>query len=180
MVTVEPITPTAAAILKAMRLRALKDSPTAFGSTYAMEAQLSDAEWKLRAEKWNGDRAMGYLALDNVDPCGIVGSFLDENTPTTAHLVSMWVAPSHRRCGVGRVLIERIIDWAGSRGVDTLRLMVTSSNDAAIRFYEGMEFKKTGHTEPYPNDPALLEYEMIRSVNYVKDAVAVPVGAGGC
>ncbi|MGY8827382.1 MAG: GNAT family N-acetyltransferase [Candidatus Latescibacterota bacterium] len=40
-------------------------------------------------------------------------------------------------------------------------LMVTSNNEAAISFYESLRFEKNGHTEPYPNDPALIEYEMI-------------------
>ena len=38
--------------------------------------------------------------------------------------------------------------------------MVTSSNDAAIRFYERLGFAKTGRVQPYPNDGALVEYEM--------------------
>jgi ribosomal protein S18 acetylase RimI-like enzyme len=40
--------------------------------------------------------------------------------------------------------------------------MVTSRNDAAMRFYERLGFKRTGRTEPYPDDPALVEYEMAR------------------
>jgi len=38
--------------------------------------------------------------------------------------------------------------------------MVTNNNFAAIAFYKRLGFAPTGHTEPYPNDPALIEYEM--------------------
>jgi len=42
--------------------------------------------------------------------------------------------------------------------------MVTSNNERAIRFYERLGFAKTGRTEPYPNDLAIIEYEMLRPV----------------
>jgi ribosomal protein S18 acetylase RimI-like enzyme len=38
--------------------------------------------------------------------------------------------------------------------------MVTNSNQGAIAFYERQGFSLTGTTEPYPNDPSLIEYEM--------------------
>jgi ribosomal protein S18 acetylase RimI-like enzyme len=43
-------------------------------------------------------------------------------------------------------------------------LTVTSNNGTAMRFYEGLGFARTGRTEPYPNDPALFEHEMERSI----------------
>jgi ribosomal protein S18 acetylase RimI-like enzyme len=79
----------------------------------------------------------------------------------------MWVAPTHRRRGVGQLLVNRITDWARSRNILALSLMVTSSNDPAIRFYHQLGFAKTGRTEPYPNDASLVEYEMIRSVDAI-------------
>jgi hypothetical protein len=39
------ITPENALVFKTVRLRALQESPTAFGSTYAKESQFSDADW---------------------------------------------------------------------------------------------------------------------------------------
>lgn len=44
MITIEPITPQTALTFKAARLRALQDTPSAFGSTYAKESQLTDAD----------------------------------------------------------------------------------------------------------------------------------------
>jgi len=81
---------------------------------------------------------------------------------TQAHLVSMWTAPSHRRRGVGRLLLDKVFAWAGRRGARSLCLLVTSNNSAAIRFYECLGFSRTGRTEPYPNDPSVLEYQMRR------------------
>jgi ribosomal protein S18 acetylase RimI-like enzyme len=40
-----------------------------------------------------------------------------------------------------------------------------SNNEPAILFYQRLGFARTGRTEPYPNDPALIEYEMSRAIS---------------
>jgi ribosomal protein S18 acetylase RimI-like enzyme len=162
--SLERITPGNSSVFKAIRLTALQDSPSAFGGTYARESELSDADWLKRAADWGGARSVGYLAMDSGSGCGIVAAFLDERDPLTAHLISMWVAPTHRRAGIGRSLIAAIDAWARTRGTHALRLMVTSSNQSAIEFYKRNGFSMTGNTKPYPNDPTLLEYEMSRAI----------------
>lgn len=160
MITIEPITAQNAALFKIVRLRALQDAPYAFGSTYAKEAAFDDAEWLRRVDRMNGDKGVGFLAMDGDAGCGIVGAFLDANDVTQAQLVSMWMAPTHRARGIGRMLVKEVLAWARRLGARTLLLMVTSNNEPAIRFYEKLGFTRTGRTEPYPNDPAVLEYEM--------------------
>jgi ribosomal protein S18 acetylase RimI-like enzyme len=164
MPTLKPITATPIADFRSVRLRALADSPLAFGSTHAKESQFTEADWNRRVLQWNSEQSTAFLAWDDSDSCGIVACFLDVDHPTQAHLVSMWVAPTHRKLGVGRLLVNHMIDWARSRNAMTLHLMVTSCNDNAMRFYERLGFARTGKTEPYPNDPALVEYEMVRSI----------------
>jgi ribosomal protein S18 acetylase RimI-like enzyme len=161
----EPITLENIALFKKVRLRALQDTPNAFGSTYAKECQLSDVDWIKRAIRWNGETGIGFLALDGGVPCGIAGSVLDQADVTRAHLLSMWTAPAHRRRGIGSRLVNEIVGWARQRGVRVLQLMVTSHNEPAISLYEHLGFIRTGRTEPYPNDPSLIEYEMLRPVS---------------
>lgn len=164
MIAIEPITPLNTFLFKAVRLRALLDAPHAFGSTYAKESQLTDSDWIKRVERWNGESGAGFLAMDGDTACGIAGSFLDQNDPTRAQLISMWTAPTHRHRGIGRLLVKGVLNWAGSRSARILQLMVTSNNETAIRFYERLGFTRTGRTEPYPNDPAVIEYEMSRPI----------------
>lgn len=164
MVTLEPVTPALAATYRDTRLRALRDAPTAFVSTYAKEAAFTDDEWRARAALWDGERSVAYLAMDGPDACGLAGGYFDTDDPTRASLVSMWVAPEYRVHGVGRVLVEAVIAWARQRGVRRLYLMVTSINDRAIAFYERLGFVRTGHTEPYENDPAIDDVEMVREI----------------
>lgn len=164
MIAIEQITQLNTSLFKAVRLSALRDAPHAFGSTYAKESQFTESDWIARVERWNGDRGVGFLARDGDTACGIAGSFLDEKDPACAHLVSMWTAPTHRQLGIGRLLVNNIFNWARGRGARILQLMVTSNNEPAIRFYERLGFARTGRTEPYPNDPTVIEYEMAQPI----------------
>ena len=169
MTVIETITPLNVSLFKDVRLRALQDAPYAFGSTYARESEFSESEWLARVERWNGERGAGFLAMDGGSPCGIAGALLDLTDSTRAQLVSMWTAPTHRQRGIGRLLVDEVLRWAQTRYVQLLLLMVTSTNQSAIRFYEGLSFTRTGRTEPYPNDPALIEYEMSRPIPFTAD-----------
>ena len=164
MIVIEPITLLNVSVFKAVRLRALEDTPHAFGSTYAKESQFPDSEWLARAERMNGTTGVGFLAMDGETACGIAGSFLDQNDPSRAQLVSMWTAPTHREQGIGRLLVNEVFKWACGRNASRLLLMVTSNNESAIAFYKRLGFTRTGRTEPYPNDPTILEYEMFRLI----------------
>jgi GNAT superfamily N-acetyltransferase len=164
LITIQPITRENVELFKTVRLRALQESPSAFGSTYAREAAFTESEWMARLERWNGKTGLGFLAMDGHSPCGIAGALLDLEDGSRAQLVSMWTAPTFRRKGVGRILVNAVLDWAKQRGVKTLLLMVTSTNSSATSFYERLGFAMSGRTEPYPNDPAMLEYEMSKSV----------------
>jgi ribosomal protein S18 acetylase RimI-like enzyme len=160
MIAVDPITPQNALIFKALRLRALQDTPKAFGSTYAKESLLTDNDWMNRAAQWNGERSILYIAMDDGVGCGIAGTLLDQSDPSRAQLISMWTAPEYRQRGIGRLLVNEIIRWARLRGASLLQLLVTSKNHPALAFYQRLGFAFTGSTEPYPNDPALIELEM--------------------
>ncbi len=164
MITLEPITLQNIEIFKQIRLRALQDSPGAFGSTYARESEFSDVDWAQRVGRWNGDRGIGYVAMDGESACGIAGALLGDEDRSQAQLVSMWTAPTHRGRGLGRMLVEAVQAWAVKRGVEVLSLMVTSTNDGAMLFYERLGFERTEKTLPYPNDPSVVEYEMSQVV----------------
>lgn len=160
MIVIKRITAEDAFVYRDVRLRALKDTPTAFSSTYAKEAEFPDEEWRKRAERCDGDVRVGFLACDDDRGCGMVFCFNDEYEDAVGDIVSMWVDPAVRRAGVGRMLIDAVAAWAKNRGKRMLKLMVTSVNHGAIAFYERNGFRMTGVTGPYPNDPAITEYEM--------------------
>lgn len=164
MVALEQVRAQNVEVFKRVRLRALKEAPGAFGSTYAREIQFSDEEWLARAARWDGESGVGILAMEGGEPFGIAGAFLDEENLTQALLVSMWTDPAHRQQGLGRLLVDAVVEWARLRGARTMRLTVVSNNESAIRFYERLGFAMTGRSEPYPNDAALIEYEMAKGI----------------
>jgi ribosomal protein S18 acetylase RimI-like enzyme len=73
----------------------------------------------------------------------------------------MWVAPEVRREGMGRRLIEAVVEWARGREMRDVKLMVTSVNHGAIAFYEQLGFRMTGKMEVYPNDASIKQCEMV-------------------
>lgn len=164
MIVIQPVTPLNVEVFKSVRLRALLQDSRAFSSTYEKEAQFSEAEWLTRVERMNGERGVGFLAMEGEVGCGIVGCFLSDTEQGRAQVVSMWTAPAYRKQGVGHLLINEVIRWAGRRDCKSLQLMVTSVNEPAILFYEGLGFTRTGRSEPYPNDPTILQYEMSLSI----------------
>lgn len=164
MIRIEQVTPEHVPLFKAVRLRALQEAPHAFGATYDYESKLTDEDWQQRTLRWNGDKGIGFLAMNESNACGIAGCFLDPEDATRAQLVSMWTDPAYRQQGLGRLLVNEVIAWAKERGTRALHLLVTSNNHSAIQFYERLGFTKTGRTEPYPNDPKIVEYEMSRAI----------------
>ena len=90
----------------------------------------------------------------------MVGVFENRVDPTTAELVSMWVAPAGRGRGVGNALVERAIDWAGEAGYPRIELWVARGNDTAERLYLRSGFEVTGDVQPLPSDPCKDEIRM--------------------
>jgi ribosomal protein S18 acetylase RimI-like enzyme len=161
MLTLEPLSPRLLTHFKNIRLRALKDTPSAFGRTYAEESQFSDTQWRQRIAIWNsGTTSVCYIAMDGHTPCGIIACYIDDHDPPRPNVASMWVAPNHRRSGLGSRLLKQVERWAQNLASPQLRLMVTSSNAAAIKFYQRYGFVLTGIIEPYPPNPALHQCEM--------------------
>ncbi len=150
-------------LYRGTRLAALQDTPMAFGSTYARESAFEESVWRDRVVRNQSDQSCCFLAIDDENEsdiaCGIAGAMI-ETESAHASLFSMWVAPSHRRSGIGQRLVETCIEWCRARNIKTIHLLVTDWNAGAIRFYERLGFAMTGKSEPYPNAPDMVEFEM--------------------
>jgi ribosomal protein S18 acetylase RimI-like enzyme len=169
MIIIRPLTSADHNTLRDTRLRALADTPLAFGSSYARESLDTPQQWQQRAEKWTTpNQARCFLAFDEDRGgtcCGIVACFKDEQRAGSVAIVSMWVAPEARRKGLGRRLIGHVEQWARDQGAEQLRLHATETNLPAIELYLRCGFDFTGETEPYPNDTALQERVMVKSLH---------------
>jgi GNAT superfamily N-acetyltransferase len=151
-------------VFRETRLRALADSPSSFGSTYAAEVNRSEQEWIDRVTSAaEGDERVTFLAFDKTACIGIAGGS-DDEYGADRQLTSMWVAPSYRGSGVAAELVEAVLGWAADCGARTIALWVTKGNVRAQRFYERMGFTLTGDTQPLPSDPCKDELRMVRKL----------------
>jgi [ribosomal protein S18]-alanine N-acetyltransferase len=60
-----------------------------------------------------------------------------------AHLVLLAVRPSHRRAGIGRRMLNWLLESARTAGIASIHLELRAHNDAARRFYRAMGFYET-------------------------------------
>lgn len=147
--------------LSAIRLAALKESPSAFGSTYEVEAERTADEWAASARSGAaGLHRVTFFALVNDRIVGLVGGFRPQADGFAVDLVSMWTAPDMRRVGVGRALVGAVLEWARAMSATTVGLWVTDGNAAAHRLYESIGFRVTGESRPRPSDPSKGEFRM--------------------
>jgi ribosomal protein S18 acetylase RimI-like enzyme len=84
------------------------------------------------------------IALDDERWIGMAMGAPHRDHPGEAGLFAMWVAPEARRAGIGRGLVEHVVGWARSKGFPVLRLMVTQTNEGAMRLYERCGFADEG------------------------------------
>jgi GNAT superfamily N-acetyltransferase len=158
---VRQVRPDEGPLLKSVRLAALADAPSAFGSSYAAEADQPDEHWADRASiAAAGERSVTFFATVDESAVGLVSAYRSDPEAATAELVSMWVSPERRRAGIAAALVGAVVGWALQAGMATVELWVTRGNDAAVRLYERMGFRLTGDHQPLPSDPCKDELRM--------------------
>jgi GNAT superfamily N-acetyltransferase len=144
-----------------LRLRALADSPDAFGRTLAEEQNRSDVEWSSRLASATGsDWDLPLVAEINGEPIGLAWGRIDRANPAVANLYQMWVAPSHRRRGAGQMLLAAVIIWAREQKAHYLDLGVTYRDSPAMRLYTRAGFQPVGQPSPFRPGSGLLGQSM--------------------
>lgn len=68
------------------------------------------------------------------------------------HITNVAIHPEHRKKGLGKKLIESMVDAARSHEIVHMTLEVRKSNAAAIKLYECMGFKTAGIRPKYYTD----------------------------
>lgn len=142
-----------------LRLRALTDSPDAFGSTLEREAAFPDDLWAERIERGaNSPTDLPLVARIGDEVIGLAWGRVQEADPREVHVYQVWVAPEHRGRGVGQALLGAIIAWARESGARQISLEATCGNSAAMRLYAREGFRPVGDPEPMrPGSPLLKQ-----------------------
>ena len=145
------LTPADAPAYRALMLDAYTRHPDAFTSSVAERAGLPLAWWEARMRE---DAADGTAAQECVFGAwrggalvGVAGLSTEqrERTRHKATLFGMVVAPACRGQGLGRRLVQAVLNHAAQRpGLRVVQLTVTQGNDAAVALYQRCGFVAWG------------------------------------
>ena len=71
------------------------------------------------------------------------------NLAGTADVLTVTVAAGHRRKGIGRELLRRLIDWSRTQKCEAIMLEVRVGNEEAIPLYESFGFIEISRRKDY-------------------------------
>lgn len=150
LMRIAALEPTDASAYRALMLEAYTTAADAFTSTPEERAAAPLSWWQRRIAAADGlSRSLG--AFDGSQLVGTVTLELSDK-PKTRHsglVIGMYVRPDVRGHGLGRRLMQALLDEAAARpGIEVLRLTVTEGNEPALRLYASLGFVTWG-VEPH-------------------------------
>jgi len=93
------------------------------------------------------------ISLVAADEGGIAGFAIAETRmhhgQPVGHIVTIDVDPSRRRQGVGRLLMDAVMEGCREAGVSRLQLEVAVDNDGGVAFYKELGFSPAGRIRGY-------------------------------
>jgi GNAT superfamily N-acetyltransferase len=126
-----------------LRLRALREHPEAFTSSWEEESA--------KPLDWYGNRLTGegkafFAAFERGELCAMAGLEREQRRKNRHKgiVVGMYVAPEQGGRGIAGALLEAVIDEARSQGIEQLLLTVTEGNGTAERLYLRAGFRSFG------------------------------------
>lgn len=99
------------------------------------------------------------VALTLDEPPAVVGYCVAWVLFEQVHIQNVAVHPRHRRFGLARHLLERVLEDGANAGACSAQLEVRRSNATALKLYESLGFRVTGERVGYysrPSEDAVL------------------------
>ncbi len=150
--------------LRALRLKALADAPTAFGHTLVEAQKRTEEAWTAFAETTaTSETDAMFVAEEHGYWYGMAEGLLHQDADTVM-LGWLWVDPIRRRFGVGAALVDAVVKWARACDARRVDLWVTETNDAARSLYVRQGFVATDRTKPLPSNPSFRQVMMVREL----------------
>ena len=147
-VVLQTLSPEDWRLFRVLRLEALREAPYAFSTALADWQGDGDDESRWRARLT--DVPLNVVAHYEGTPVGMASATAPTNG--TTQLISMWVAPHGRGKGVATALIDAVVSWGSTMGVEFVSLDVREENHYARSSYERYGFVDRGRidaSEPF-------------------------------
>ncbi|HEV7298731.1 MAG TPA: GNAT family N-acetyltransferase [Tepidisphaeraceae bacterium] len=148
------------AVVRAVRLEALREEPGVFGSSLAREVAYDEAKWRTWAA---GPAGATFLLADGADVVGLTGVIVEADDPTTARCVASYIRRAYRGRGLSGRFYEVRIAWARARGCVRIVTGHRLSNAASMRANQPFGFTETHrapHRWPDGVEEAVVLYEL--------------------
>lgn len=155
-VVIRPTTEDDWAMLKAIRLAALRSDPAAFGASYATAATYSEEQWRDRASPETQPQYV--VALQQGQAVGLIGDSVSSSEEY--NLIAMWVSHECRGMGIADRLVDAVKTRATQRGYPRVVLSVSPENASAVRLYQRHGFAFLQEWEPLASQPGILVQKM--------------------
>ena len=144
--------------LRDIRLKALIDSPHAFGGTYENEKLFDEARWRLDFDK----QAFIVASVDGIDAAMMYVENLEGDFGATCWIGGCWSDPDFRGVGLMKTMFAYVDKHAPTRDWLIQGLGVWTDNDLAIAAYEKLGFVEMGGPQPSSRQPGKFYQRMIR------------------
>ncbi len=142
-------------IYRELRLMALQESPTAFGSSLEEESAYQTDDFAARLRNPKSPDAVVFGAFGEGDPAPLLGmlGFGREDRLKRVHsgfLWGMYVQPQNRGRGIAAALLDAALAYARTvAGLRQVTLGVTSTNLPAVMLYQSRGFVPYGLEPDY-------------------------------
>lgn len=148
LVTVRPAGLGDATAFTELRIEALRDNPTSFGSSYETRENC-DLDWALRLLGADPQEAMGFVAEHEGQLVGIanIRRSRGQKLRHAASINGVYIQPDWREMRIVDNLVEACFEWAETNEIAILKLAVVTVNRPALRAYERLGFRHYG-TDP--------------------------------
>jgi ribosomal protein S18 acetylase RimI-like enzyme len=125
-----------------LRLRALKEEPQAYSSTYEENVKHPDEFWMERLKDSEDGKQWLLFAKRGEELVGMAGGiFLDEKD--TVYVIAMYVAKEERGQGISKKLMEGLIEKVKeNKLIRKLSLRVSTNQPEAQNLYKSFGFKE--------------------------------------
>lgn len=114
----------------------------------------------------------GEVPVLVADAQGVVAGYVvARSVGDEGEILNLGVAQAHRRQGIGRALVERMLALLAGREVRTIYLEVRESNAGARALYQSLGFAEVGRRRRYYRRP-------VEDAVVLRAAIAVAPGVG--